>query len=247
LGAGAVPTNLSEISGHPETKWGGAVMAALQIKNIPTGAGDDIKIDASYAKGDTKMVIATDGTSPSFAMFSGSGFGYQSVGFGATTDGVYLPGAAGTGGIKLTTAWGVRGAFNHNWSPYWSSSLFGSYSSVRYDGGANDNLVAGIGTSSAKGAYCAAFAASHPGQTGVGSAAGTYSCNPDYNVSQLGLITRWNPVKNLTFSAEVMWFHLDQKMSGSSVFTATAPKPTALYEFKDQDTITLQVRAQRNF
>jgi hypothetical protein len=246
LGAGGVPTNLSEISGHPETKWGGAVMAALQIKNIPTGAGDDIKIDASYAKGDTKMVIATDGTSPSFAMFSGSGFGYQSVGFGATTDGVYLPGAAGTGGIKLTTAWGVRGAFNHNWSPYWSTSLFGSYSSVRYDGGANDNIL-GAGTTSAKGAYCAAFAASHPGQAAVGNQVGNYTCNPDYNVSQLGLITRWNPVKNLTFSAEVMWFHLDQKMAGSSVFTATAPKPNALYEFKDQDTISLQVRAQRNF
>ena len=90
---------LSEISGHPETKWGGSVMAALQIKNIPTGAGDDIKIDVSYAKGDTKNVIATSGTSPSFAMFGGSGSAYQSVGFGATTDGVYLPGAAGTGGI----------------------------------------------------------------------------------------------------------------------------------------------------
>ena len=61
------------------------------------------------------------------------------------------------------------------------------------------------------------------------------------------MVTRWTPVKNLTFSAEVMWFHLDQKMSGSSVFTATAPKPTALYEFKDQDTFLLQVRAQRNF
>src|SRR5882724_11741888 len=36
--AGAAPTALSEISGHPDTKWGGAVMAALQIKNIPTGA-----------------------------------------------------------------------------------------------------------------------------------------------------------------------------------------------------------------
>ena len=34
-------------------------MAALQIKNIPTGAGDDIKFDASYAKGDTKNVIST--------------------------------------------------------------------------------------------------------------------------------------------------------------------------------------------
>src|SRR6266496_4369989 len=125
LGAGGVPTNLSEISGHPENKWGGAVMAALQIKNIPTGAGDDIKVDASYAKGATKYVIATSGTSPSFAMFGDTGVGYQSVGFGATTDGVYMPGAGGTGGIALTTAWGIRGAFNHNWDPYWSSSLFG--------------------------------------------------------------------------------------------------------------------------
>ncbi|NOJ43396.1 porin [Bradyrhizobium australiense] len=246
LGAGAVPTALSEISGHPESKWGGAVMAALQIKNIPTGAGDDIKIDASFAKGATKYVIATSGTSPSFAMFGDSGFAYQSVGFGATTDGVYFPGAAGTGGIALTTAWGVRGAFNHNWNPYWSTSLFGGYSAVRYDGGANDNLL-GAGTSTAKGAYCAAFAASHPGQALGGNAAGNYTCNPDFNVSQLGVVTRWTPVKNLTFSGEVQWFHLDQKMSGSSVFAATAPKPSALYEFKDQNTVLLQFRAQRNF
>ena len=51
----SVPTGLSEISGHPDTKWGGSVMAALQIKNLPTGAGDDIKIDVSYAKGATKI------------------------------------------------------------------------------------------------------------------------------------------------------------------------------------------------
>jgi hypothetical protein len=246
LGASAAPTTASELSGHPDTKWGGSVMAALQIKNLPTGPGDDIKIDVSYAKGHTKNVIATSGSSPSFAMFSGSSSAYQSVGFGATTDGVYFPGAGGTGGIELTTAWGVRGAFNHNWDPYWSTSLFGSYSAVRYDGGTNDNLQ-GLGTTTAKGAYCAAFAGSHSGQAAVGNATGNYTCNPDFNVSQLGVVTRWTPVKNLTFAAEVMWFHLDQKMSGSSVFTATAPKPNALYEFKDQDTILLQVRAQRNF
>src|SRR5713226_8111167 len=45
--AGAAPIAGSETSGHPDTKWGGAVMAALNIKNIPTGAGDDIKIDAT--------------------------------------------------------------------------------------------------------------------------------------------------------------------------------------------------------
>ena len=101
LGAGGVPTNLFEISGHPETKWGGAVMAGLQIKNIPTGPGDDIKVDASYAKGATKYVIATSGTSPSFAMFGDSGFGYQSVGFGATTDVLIEPVLKELAGLSL--------------------------------------------------------------------------------------------------------------------------------------------------
>jgi hypothetical protein len=36
-------------------------------------------------------------------------------------------------------------------------------------------------------------------------------------------------------------------MSGSSVFTPSAPQPTALYEFKDQNTVVGQVRVQRNF
>src|SRR5207244_4965769 len=82
----ASPNTLSEISGHPDTKWGGAVIAALQIKNIPTGAGDDIKVDATYAVGDTKQVISTSAASPNFAMFSGSGVpgAYQSVGIGVT-------------------------------------------------------------------------------------------------------------------------------------------------------------------
>jgi porin-like protein len=228
----AAPNALSEISGHPDTKWGGAVMAALQIKNIPTGAGDDIKIDATYAKGDTKQVISTSGASPSFAMFSGSGIGaYQSLGFGATTDAVY---GAATGGLKLTEAYGVRGAFNHNWDPYWSSSLFGSYSAVRYNGAVGD-------VTTAKGAYCAAYG------TATGAKSADYSCNPDFNVAQLGLVTRWTPVKNLTFSAEAMWTHLDQKFTGSAVMTPTAPKPAAAYEFKDQDTVSFNVRAQRNF
>ena len=74
-----------------------------------------------------------------------------------------------------------------------------------------------------------------------------FVCNPNYNVSQLGVVTRWTPVKNLTFSAEVQWFHLDQNFQGTALLTPTAPKPTARYEFKDQDTVHLQVRAQRNF
>jgi Porin subfamily len=227
----AAPTAASEISGHPASKWGGSIMAALNVKNIPTGPGDDIKIDASFAKGDTKNVISTSGASPSFAMFGNSNRAgaFQSVGFGATTDAVYLPVAmGGDGTLHLTTAYGVRGAFNHNWDPYWSTSLFGSYSAVRYDGVAKANI-------------CANFT------TPAKAVSADFTCNPDFNVSQLGVVTRWTPVKNLTFSAEVMWFHLDQKFNGAATLAAAAPKPTAVYQFKDQDAVSLEVRAQRNF
>ena len=228
---GAAPVGASELSGHPDDSWGFATMVGVNIKNVPTGPGDDIKFDASYSKGATKYVIATSSSSPSFAMFGGGGaFGaYQSIGFGATTDAVFLPVAAGgDGSLHLTEAIGFRGALNHNWDPYWSTSFYGSYSAVRYDG-------------TAKAFICANFT------TPAKAVSGDYVCNPDFNVSQLGAVTRWTPVKNLTFSAEFQWFHLDQKFQGTAVLGASAPKPSATYEFKDQDTFFLQLRAQRNF
>ncbi|WOH68950.1 porin [Bradyrhizobium sp. BWA-3-5] len=237
LTSAGLPTALSEISGHPESKWGGAVMAALQIKNLPTGPGDDFKIDATYAHGATKAVISTSGASPSFGMFGGTSRpgAYQSYGFGYTSDGVYVPG----GDIQLTDAWGVRGAFNHNWDPYWSTSLWGSYSQVRYNG-----------TATAQ--YCAAFTGPVPGGAAVSGRAfsADFTCDPDFNVAMVGAVTRWTPVKNLTFSAEVGAFFLDQKMTGAitaQAAGATSPKPVATYEFRDQSTVFLNIRAQRNF
>src|SRR3954467_8006294 len=179
--AGAAPTGFSEINGHPDSKVGGSVMVALQIKNIPTGPGDDIKFDASWAKGDTQNVISTSGGSPSFAIFGAKGGGsnntgsYDTVGFGATTDAVFLPAfAGGDGTLHLTEAYGIRGAFNHNWDPYWSTSVFGSYSSVRYDGTTQPNL-------------CAVYT---PGK----AVSADFICNPDFNISMLGAVTRWTPV-----------------------------------------------------
>ncbi len=193
LGAGGVPTALSEISGHPETKWGGSVMAALQIKNLPTGAGDDIKIDASYAKGTTKNVIATSGTSPNFAMFGDSGFGYQSVGFGATTDGVYMPGRRRYRRYRPDDGLG---------RPRRVQSQLGSVLVDR----ACSAATRLSGMTAARTTICwvrepprpRALTAppsplSHPGQALAGNAAGNYTCNPDFNVSQLGVSTRWTP------------------------------------------------------
>jgi hypothetical protein len=223
----AAPLAGSDASGHPDTKYGGSVMAALQIKNIPTGPGDDIKVDATWAKGDTKNVIATTSTSPSFLMFGGTPGQFGSAGsiaFGPTTDGIYAPG----GSIHLTESYGVRGAFNHNWDPYWSSSLFGGMGWVRYDSTAQAN-------------YCAAIAVNIPGQ------GASYTCNPNYNISMLGASTRWTPVKNLTFTAETIWTHLDTGFKGTSTFSPGAPYAASTLAFKSQDTVSLQVRVQRNF
>ena len=229
---GATAATDSILSGHPDSKLGGSAMVALQIKNIPWGAGDDIKMDASWAKGDTKNIIATSAASPSFAMVGGvpGQFGPSGTyGFGATTDAVYLPVAnGGDGNLHLTESWGFRGAYNHNWDPYWSSSLFGGIGFVQYDG-------------TAKAQFCAVFGVTHPGLNV------SYTCNPDFNVAQIGFVTRWTPVKNLTFSGELLYTNLDQKLSGSSFFTPGAPQPTQIWTFHDQSTLALNLRVQRNF
>ena len=104
-------------------------------------------------------------------------------------------------------------------------------------------------TSAAKCWYAFRISTCNAGVRGrnQGGSAGAYTCNPDFNDSQLGVVTRWTPVKNLTFAAEVGAFFLDQKMTGAATLSATAPKPNTVYEFKDQSTVFLNVRAQRNF
>jgi Porin subfamily len=148
----------------------------------------------------------------------------QSIAFGPTTDAVY----AGDGQLHLTTAYGVRGAFNHNWDPYWSSSLFGGMGWVRYD-------------STAQTEYCAAYAVAVAGQ------GTTYSCNPNYSISMLGTVTRWTPVKNLTLSAETIWTHLSTGFNGSANIPLAAPYSPTTLAFKAQDTVSFNVRVQRNF
>jgi hypothetical protein len=103
---------------------------------------------------------------------------------------------------------------------------------VRYDG-------------AAKAAYCATYATSN--KLTAANTSADFSCNPNFNAYQVGVVTRWTPVKNLTFSAEVQYFRLDQNFTGTAALTPTAPKPATIYEFKDQDTVSLQLRAQRNF
>ena len=229
----------TELTGHPDDKWGWAGQLALSIKNIPTGEGDTINIQGVYTNGATRYNI-TDlafqaGANQIYGSTSLPG-AYQSIGIGFAPDSVF----GAIGGVntsqQLITTWGMRGAYTHNWDPYWNTAIYGAYAGIRYNGTAKTLLcgVGGVGGSV---------------RAVLNAAGGTIStCNPDYNIAQLGVVTRWTPVRNLTFSADLTYTHLDQNYVGTvSAPSATVGKPAAIYELKDQNTIALQLRAQRNF
>ncbi|HSP63081.1 MAG TPA: porin [Pyrinomonadaceae bacterium] len=233
----------SVTSGHPNSKWGGAITAGLQLKQLWTGAGDILNLDATYASGDTKAVISTSAASPNFVMFNHIGTPGATGALGYVSDGVFGNGVgpngptAGTGGvIQLTNAYGFRGGFIHNWDPYWQSSIFGSASYVRYNSTAKTGLCNSASSNAATGF----------GFTGT---AITATCNPDFDVYMVGFRTGWTPVKNLTFSAEVLYAELDQKNVGTTgpLFAVTGPLAQQRYTFGNQSTVSFNVRAQRNF
>ncbi|MCK1402403.1 MULTISPECIES: porin [unclassified Bradyrhizobium] len=218
----------TEPTGHPDDKWGWAVQLALSIKNIPTGAGDVINIQGVYTDGATRYNFQNLAGS-SYSMFGSSGVAYQSVGFANAPDTVFVTGSQ----QETVKTWGFRGAYTHNWDPYWNTAIYGAYAQAQF-GSLAKTTICGAG-----------------GAGGVfGGIAGVTGCNPDFAVGSVGLITRWTPVKNLTFSADVAWTRIDQKYSGvigTVTPSGTTGKPLAAYELKDQDTVTLLLRAQRNW
>jgi len=225
--------NNGSFNGHPNDAWGYAVQGGITINNIPTGAGDTINASVVYTNGATRYNIqdlaAGNGAWTSYASTSVPG-AIGSVGIGVAPDSVFN----NNGSQSLISTWGGRGGFNHNWNPYWSSSLYGAYAAVSY----GSTTSAG----SAASTYCASFLAS---QAGAGNVALT--CNPNYSVGQVGFITRWTPVKNLTFSADFTWSHLNQNMTGVVVLANSNGQPAGAYAFANQNTYNALFRAQRNF
>jgi hypothetical protein len=219
----------TEPTGHPDDKWGWAVQGALQFKNLPTGAGDVINMQAVYTDGATRYNLQSLAV-VSYSMFgSASAPGaYQSIGFANAPDAVYTGTSTANGtGLENVTTWGFRGGYTHNWDPYWNTGIYGAYASIRYG-------------NNGQAAICA---------NAVTLLALVGTCNPDFNIAQAGIITRWTPVKNLTFSGDFTWTRIDQKYSGTVVAPtlASVAKPAAVYELKDQDSFNFLLRAQRNF
>jgi len=194
-----IRANLGVGNLQPSDAWGFAVQGALTLKNLPTGPGDTINFSAGYTNGASRYIIG--GVSPdTYQIWDGNTFAARGLSNDAVLIGL---------NYEKTSVWGLRGAFNHNWDPYWATSVFGSYSAVTYTGA----VKAALGW------------------------------NPDFAISQIGVNVRWTPVRNLTFTGEALYTHLDQNLAPGSVYTGTANGAIA----RDTGTWTFGVRAMRTF
>lgn len=215
-----------ETSGYPADKWGWAGQLALSIKNLPTGAGDTINIQGVYTNGASRYNFQ-EFTSTNYSMFGGTGLAgaYGSIGFAGLSDAVFVAGS----GLELTTTYGMNAGYTHNWNPNWNSSLYGAWGAVRYNG-------------AAKGYICGSAA------MGALLTAGS-TCNPDFDLWVVGTKTTWTPVSKFSISGEVNYQRLNQNYSGSVIYpgSAATAKPPAIYEAKDQGTVSFTVRAMRYF
>lgn len=224
-------TPADSTSGHPGSTWGYAVSGAFELKNLPTGAGDSLKVEASFAHGAAKYVWGgTIDSAGAGRLFRTSGNGPTgTLAFGEILDGIYTGTNALNGtNISLSNAWEVSAFYEHYWNPAWRTSVFGNYSAITY------------------GASGAAVLAALPGATGV--FVGTNG-SLDMSTAQVGTRTAWTPVKDLTISAEFLYSRLMPKATGTFVNTsAISGAPVgAVYQIGSQNVYNGAVQILRSF
>ncbi|WP_398473369.1 porin [Tardiphaga sp.] len=181
---------------HPDDSYGFAVTGAVEFKNLPTGAGDSLKLEATYGKGAAKYVFG--GTTDTLGGGRYAHAEGNTMGFGYVLDGVFGPG----GQVQQSEAWQVSAFYEHYWNPAWRTSVFGNYSHISYGDTGNALLFASLNAGrTSNGGFLA------PGTTG----------NFDLGLTQIGTRTAWTPVRNLTLSAQFTYSRLEQNLNGAWV------------------------------
>jgi hypothetical protein len=234
------PTDSS--TGKPDATWGYAVSGAFELKNLPTGVGDSLKVEASFGNGAAKYVFGgtndTTGAGRLVKIGSGAPGFAGSMAFGYILDGVY---GAGTG-IQKSDAWEVSGFYEHYWTPAWRTSVFANYSHISY-GSTGDALLLAM----ANGTSGAFTTGTTHSSTGAGLATGSFAIS----TAQVGTRTAWTPVQNLTLSAEFVYSRLNQNLNGT--FTSAAAGTPAGYaagstfQLKSQNLYNGAVQILRSF
>jgi hypothetical protein len=240
IGGIALPVTTAGLyqNGHPSDTWGFAIEGAFELKNLPTGVGDSLKVNATYADGAAKYVFG--GTVDTVGAGRFSRATSTSVGWAYVLDGVYSNPAGLTGGsIEKSKAWEVDAYFEHYWNPAWRTSVFGSYNHISY-GSAGDAALTAAYTAGVGGVNLATFGA-------LSGTSGSWTAN----LVQVGTKTAWTPVQNLTFSAEFIWSHIDQNLGGTLTTAIANSVPGypggSVFQIRDQNAYNGALQVLRSF
>ncbi len=222
-GFGCIQTGTSQC-GYPDDKWGWAVLSGIDIKAPWAGPGDHFGGFFNYGVGAAGYAGGSNLNSP--GLFDGG----NRLALGVITDGVFVNG----GQFELTTTWTVGAGYEHFWLPNLSTTLWGTYSQVRYnDTVINSNLFCGGGGAVNQNIIL----------TGGGR------CDPGFNFWVVGLIQNWFPAPGFRLALEVDFVRVETAFDGQTISLSktTGLRPTGLYTAKDQGILNVIFRAQRTF
>src|SRR5215510_11694669 len=206
--------------GHPDDKWGWAVLSGIDIKAPWAAPGDHFGGYFNYGQGAAAYSGGSNLASP--GLF-GAG---NTVALGFITDGVYLNG----GQFDLTTAWTAGGGYEHFWLPNVSTSVYGTYTQVRY----SDAVIASR-------LFC--------NGAGIQFVNSSGTCDPGFNFWTVGMVNNWYPVVGFRLAVDVLYTRIETNFDGQTItLTKTqGARPTGLYTAKDDGILAVTFRAQRTF
>ena len=223
-GAGAQPGTSQ--CGHPDDKWGWAVLSGIDIKAPWSGPGDHFGGYFNYGVGASAYSGGGNLGSPS--LFASN----NQIALGVITDGVFVNG----GQFELTTTWTAGAGYEHFWLPNVSTAWYGTYTQVRYnDTVINDRL------------FCGNAGANVVNQNI--RVAATVGCDPGFNYWTVGMVNNWFPVPGFRLAVDVLWTRIETAFEGQTVTLSKAVglRPTGNYTAKDLGNLSVVFRAQRSF
>jgi hypothetical protein len=222
---GACPTGQTGTSacGHPDDKWGWAVVSGIDIKAPFLGPGDHFGGYFLYSVGAFRYAN-TNVTSP--GLFGGG----NQVALGIASDSVFVNG----GDLQLTTSWTVGAGWEHFWAPQFSTAWYGTYSQTRYNDTVVDNRM-----------FCGQGPAVNQNIILIGNSA----CDPSFNLWTVGMVNNWYPVAGLRLAVDVLYTKVETAFDGQqiSLNKAQGARPTGIYTAKDQGILSVIFRVRRSF
>ena len=210
--------------GHPDDKWGWAVLSGIDIKAPWAGPGDHFGGYFNYGVGAAAYAGGSNLNSP--GLFGGG----NTVALGVITDGVFVNG----GQLELTTTWTVGAGYEHYWLANVSTGVYGNYTQVRY----NDNVISSH-------LFCGSNNAANQNiRVGAG-----VECDPGFNFWQVGMVNNWYPVAGFRLAVDVQYTRIETAFEGQTVTLSKTQglRPTGTYTAKDQGILAVTFRAQRSF